>query len=103
MGSPRLALVLEDKRVGRSAIAVRPQQGSFEVIGTDRTRRPLFPAWPPLVVYFEWTVEHWPPPGWSVEHDPWQLSPALQAHAELPLLFYGKSLGPTTIRGFRRS
>jgi hypothetical protein len=25
--------------------------------------------------FFEWAHEHWPAPRWSVELDPWQLTP----------------------------
>ena len=25
--------------------------------------------------FFEWAQEHWPAPRWSVELDPWQLTP----------------------------
>jgi hypothetical protein len=25
--------------------------------------------------FFEWASEHWPAPRWSVDLDPWQLSP----------------------------
>ena len=25
--------------------------------------------------FFEWAHEHWPAPQWSVELDPWQLTP----------------------------
>jgi hypothetical protein len=28
------------------------------------------------VSFFEWSAEHWPAPRWTVELDPWQLSPA---------------------------
>jgi hypothetical protein len=31
------------------------------------------------VSFFAWANEHWPAPQWSVELDPWQLSPA-RAH-----------------------
>ena len=27
------------------------------------------------VSFFEWAAEHWPAPGWSVQLDPWQLTP----------------------------
>ena len=27
------------------------------------------------VSFFKWAHEHWPAPRWSVELDPWQLSP----------------------------
>ena len=29
--------------------------------------------------FFEWANENWPPPRWSVDLDPWQLSPHRRA------------------------
>jgi hypothetical protein len=29
--------------------------------------------------FFEWAAEHWPAPRWSVDLDPWQLSPHRRA------------------------
>jgi hypothetical protein len=28
------------------------------------------------VQFFEWTAQRWPAPRWSVQLDPWQLTPA---------------------------
>lgn len=25
--------------------------------------------------FFRWAYEHWPPPRWSIQLDPWELSP----------------------------
>ena len=48
---PGLGGVLEHELVAGAALAIWQQRGADVVlIGTERTRRPLLPAWPPLVV-----------------------------------------------------
>jgi hypothetical protein len=34
------------------------------------------------VAFFDWAVERWPRPRWSIELDPWQLAPDWSASAK---------------------
>lgn len=36
------------------------------------------------VVFSRWARERWPPPGWSVEVDPWQLAPEWSGRPKPP-------------------
>jgi len=52
------------------AETLTPPCPNLAVPAAERTRLAGDPE------FFEWAAEQWPAPRWSVEVDPWQLSPA---------------------------
>ena len=55
----------------RYTVSEHDPERPWIVLGSNRGQVTL----PDDSRFFEWAQEHWPAPRWSVELDPWQLTP----------------------------